>query len=113
MRDLHLIGNSSTVDVITTETLQFLSPTNEICKGYVFIGVCLSSGGIMSGPLHAWIHPSPAPRPEAEIPLRQTSPGRHPPAQCMLGYGQQAGGTYPTGMHSCLGYVSPEMYNCT
>ena len=28
-----------------------------------------------------------------------------PPTQCMLGYGQQAGGTHPTGMHSCL--------NCT
>ena len=25
-----------------------------------------------------------------------------PPAQCMLGYDQQAGGTHPTGMHSCL-----------
>ena len=25
----------------------------------------------------------------------------HPPRQCMLGYGQQAGGTHPTGMHSC------------
>ena len=25
-----------------------------------------------------------------------------PPAQCMLGCGQQAGGTHPTGMHSCL-----------
>ena len=24
-----------------------------------------------------------------------------PPAQCMLGYGQQAGDTHPTGMHSC------------
>ena len=24
------------------------------------------------------------------------------PAQCMLGYGQQAGGTHPTGMHSCF-----------
>ena len=23
------------------------------------------------------------------------------PVQCMLGYGQQAGGTHPTGMHSC------------
>ena len=23
------------------------------------------------------------------------------PAQCMLGYGQQVGGTHPTGMHSC------------
>ena len=25
----------------------------------------------------------------------------HPPQQCMLGYGQQAGITHPTGMHSC------------
>ena len=28
----------------------------------------------------------------------------HTPAQCMLGYGQQAGGTHPTGMYSCLSY---------
>ena len=30
------------------------------------------------------------------------SPWADPPAQCMLGYGQQAGGTHPTGMQSCL-----------
>ena len=34
-------------------------------------------------------------------------PGRYPPRQvhpwqCMLGYGQQTGGTHPTGIHSCL-----------
>ena len=34
--------------------------------------------------------------------LGQTPPGQTPPVQCMLGYGQQAGGTHPTGMHSCL-----------
>ena len=28
--------------------------------------------------------------------------GRHPPAQCMLGYDQQADGAHPTGMHSCF-----------
>ena len=28
--------------------------------------------------------------------------GKHHPVQSMLGYGQQAGGTHPTGMHSCL-----------
>ena len=32
---------------------------------------------------------------------RQTPPMQTSPGQCMLGYGQQAGGTYPTGMHSC------------
>ena len=32
-------------------------------------------------------------------------PGRYsPPEQCMLGYGQQAGGMHPTGMHSCFYY---------
>ena len=50
------------------------------------------------------------------IPWAGTSPGQiHPPTQCMLGYtpaaqqcrlgyGQQAGGTHPTGMHSCSEY---------
>ena len=62
--------------------------------------------------------------PWADTPLwADTPPGRHPtcpvhagihtllsspcwdthsPVQCMLGYGQQAGGMHPTGMHSCL-----------
>ena len=42
------------------------------------------------------------------FPLVRIEPGtsviqvRHPlPAQCMLGYGQQAGGTHPTAMQSC------------
>ena len=46
-----------------------LLPANEVCEGYVFTGVCLSTEG---GGL--------TPR----------------------GYGQQAGGTHPTGMNSCL-----------
>ena len=68
----------------------FLRPANEVYEGYVFTSVCLSTGG-MSAPLHAGIHPQDQ---------RQTPPGQTPPAQCMLGYGQQAGGTHPTGMHS-------------
>ena len=28
-------------------------------------------------------------------------PGRHTPPADTTGYGQQAGGTHPTGMHSC------------
>ena len=41
-------------------------------------------------------------------PWTGTPAGRYTPwagtplPQCMLGYGQQAGGTHPTGMHSCL-----------
>ena len=38
-----------------------------------------------------------------DAPLRaDTPPWQTPPVQCMLGYGQQTGGTHPTGMHSCL-----------
>ena len=39
--------------------------------------------------------------PWADIPHGQTSPL----VQCMLGYGQQAGGTHPTGMHSYYDYI--------
>ena len=55
---------------------------------------------------------------QADTPLTDTPPGRHtpwadthradtsldrhPPAQCMLGYGQRAGSTHPTAMHSCF-----------
>ena len=36
-------------------------------------------------------------------PLGQVHPRAvTPPPQCMLGNGQQAGGTHPTGMHSCF-----------
>ena len=42
-------------------------------------------------------------------PWQATPPGRYtPPAQCMLGYGQQVGGTHPTGMQSCWNiFTSP------
>ena len=60
----------------------WLQPANEVCEGYVFTGVCLSTGG--SASLHAWIRPL----------------GRHTPKQWHA-YCQQAGGTHPTGMQSC------------
>ena len=49
------------------------------------------------------VHPRAGTPPGRYTPKRGT-PHRqvHPPAQCMLGYGQQAGGTHPTGMQSCL-----------
>ena len=61
-------------------------------------------------------HPCPPPpqrTPRADPPLDRHPPGKTPPAQCMLGYGQQAGGTHPTGMHSCLyqsSWVSMKIY---
>ena len=49
--------------------------------------------------------PTPAPpgTPLGQVhhPLDRYIPHR---PQCMLGYIQQAGGTHPTGMHSCLNY---------
>ena len=43
-------------------------------------------------------HPPGQTPPWADTPFPRADP---PPAQCILGYGQQAGGTHPTGMHSC------------
>ena len=37
----------------------------------------------------------------------------HPPAQCMLGYGQQEGGTHPTGMHSCTCLTNTFLGSCS
>ena len=61
-----------------------LPPANEVCEGYVFTGVCLHRGG--------GLHPGGADPPD-------TDPHPHPSGT--MGYGQGAGGTYPTGMHSC------------
>ena len=69
---------------------RFSPPANE---GYVFIGVCLWSrgGGVSaSGPGGGSATPS----------------GRHPPPVDTTGYGQQAGGTHPTGMHSRYKFIS-------
>ena len=68
-----------------------LLPANEVCEGYVFTSVCLSTGGVC--PIAFWDTPprktpGQAP-PRAGTPLGRIPPGRHTshPAQCMLGYG--------------------------
>ena len=88
-------------------------------KGYVFTRVCHSVHREVSATPpgqtpsqtdtpKADNHPPPRqnPRPEVTLPGRHPPPGSacwdtHLPDQCMLGYGQQAGGRHPTGMHSC------------
>ena len=87
---------------------------------FLHLSVILFTGGVCHTPLGR--HPpeqTPSGRhPPGRPPLGrqppwtdnlpgQTPPGRLPrayipPAQCMLGYGQQAGGTHPTGMQSCF-----------
>ena len=53
-------------------------------------------------------HPPPwaDPQPWADnLPLGRYPPGRHPPGQTAA----EAGGTHPTGMLSCLFYISPNV----
>ena len=75
---------------------------------FLHLSVILFTGGVCPPP-----HTTPGQTPPGQTPpwadlAGQTPPwadtplGRYPPAQCMLGYGQQAGGKHPTGMHSCL-----------
>ena len=79
------------------ESTPFSPPAKEVCEGYVFTGVCLSTGGWGVCSIACWDTP-PGRHPWAKTPL-----GRHPPpVQCMLVYGQQAGGSHPTGMYSWL-----------
>ena len=93
------------------------------CEGYVFTGVCLSTGGVgVSASVHAGIPPPQAdtfqsrhtPPPEQTPPQsrhpQSTPPGtdtpsradtprsRHPPPRDMA---TAVDGTHPTGMHSC------------
>ena len=47
----------------------------------------------------------PLTHPHFDTPGQTPPPPRQtPPTQCMLGYGQQASGTHPTGMQSCSYY---------
>ena len=56
---------------------------------------------------------TPTPRadtPGADTPQEQTPPGADPPCAVHAGrYGQQAGGTHPTGMHTCYFSLSPSV----
>ena len=88
----------------------------------MFLQVSVCPEGRGSALLHAGMHPTRSRHPQgadplgADTPQEQTLPGadtpppradtpgsRHPPATVHAGrYGQQAGGTHPTGMQSCL-----------
>ena len=94
---------------------QILPPANEVCKGHVLhlsVSHSVHRGVVCS--VYAGIHPPPRSRqpswkqtptwrqspPEADTPLgKQTPPGEVHAGR----YGQQASGTHPTGMYTCLG----------
>ena len=104
-------------------SLYILPPANEICEGYVFTGVCLSTGGVCSGGgsalggcLLPGVFRGGGGRCLVEAPktfffciffvflfciffllfFHHTHTHTH--------HGQWAGGTHPTGMHSCCNY---------
>ena len=83
--------------------ITLLPPANEVCEGYVFTGVCLSTGGTILGNhsathlvRHTLSYRPPLDRHLADTPWEDTSEadtpyqtlplGRHLPVQCMLGY---------------------------
>ena len=83
-----------------------LPPANEVSEGYVSTGVCLSRGGVC--PIACWdtLPPpgadKPPPRSRHPLPGSRHPPPPHPRAVYAGRYGQQAGGTHPTGMHTCF-----------
>ena len=94
---------------------ELLPPANEVWGKVIFLhlSVILFTGGAVP-----WQVPSGRYTPQAGSPLlgrytppgrytpwAGTPPGRYTPHQCMLGYGQQAVGTHPTGMHSCSAFL--------
>ena len=62
-------GNSEDLWRRSNVIRKLLPPANEVCEGYVFTGVCLSTGGCLP---HCMLGYPPGP--EAD-----TSLGRHPP----------------------------------
>ena len=83
-----------------------LPPANEVFEGYVFTRVCLSTGGsTWAGTPPRQVHPQAGtPLGRYTTPLGRYTPqaGTSPRAVHAGRYGQQAGGTHPTVMHSCL-----------
>ena len=80
----------------------FLPLANEVCGKVIFSVVCVKNsvhkGGYL-GRYTPWAGTVPG-----QIPPQQVHPPRqvHPPGAVHAGrYGQQVGGTHPTGMHSC------------
>ena len=85
----------------------FLPPATKLGQGYIFTGVCDSvhGGGEYLGRYtpRDQVPPRPGTPPGPDTPPRAVHAGR---------YGQQAGGTHPTGMHSCCLRNNQYFSNC-
>ena len=86
---------------------RLLPPSNEVCEGYVFTGVCLSTGGVCPiacwnthtpGQTHPWADtPPPGRHPMSRYPPGQTPPGQTPPADTPPTGQKNPQGTHPPG----------------
>ena len=109
------------IEILSMRLWEFLPPANEVCEGYVFTPVCQSfcsqGGSTWAGTPPGQVHPPQAGTPGRYTPLGSCPPPSrsplqvhpragtpwqvHPPGAVHAGiYGQQAGSTHPTGMHS-------------
>ena len=80
----------------------------------MFSQVSVCPGGDLSHPSGQklpWADTTLADTPWVDTPLADNliPQQKSLPTERMLAYGQQAGGTHPTGMHSCLVLLSTEM----
>ena len=110
-KSMIVLNRHSSMELSTVIRLfEFLPPANEVCEGYVFTCDCLSTRGGVPGKIPPWqVHPQAGSPPrqvhprQVHTPLQVHPPGRYTPlgAVYVWRYGQQAGSTHPTGMHSC------------
>ena len=87
----------------------FYRPQTKFAKvTFSQVSVCPQAGGLPHCMLGYTPHLPGRYTPRAGTPPRcLVHAGIHPPVQCILGYDQQAGGTHPTGMHSCCLGLTP------
>ena len=75
-------GLKLTLNWILVTAYSYLPPAHEVCDGYVFTRVCLSTGG--EGGVPGQVHPRAGTHTPTQT--RYTPPDQvHPPEQCMLG----------------------------
>ena len=91
-----------------SEELKFFTPATKLGQGYVFTRVCDSFDG---GGLPRDQRQAPPPDQRQTPPGLRHPPGADPPNAVHAGrYGQQTGGTNPTGMQSCSLKYLPERW---
>ena len=120
-----------------SELILLLPPANEVCKGYVFTGVCLSTGGLCLGrglcPGRVSVQGGSLSRGSLFGVSDQESLSRGSLSRGSLSRGVsvpgdlcpgvlfpgrpplwlRADGTHPTGMHSCFCYLCGSHCSCT